>query len=117
MIRLILEVTMELSFCCILNIKFGGIENPSELYAGEWFTFIWSVILYIILLSSPIAIWVFYNSHFDELYEPEFEEVYGAAYDGLYVQRREVLWYPILFTIRRLVFAILCLYLRAYGVI
>jgi hypothetical protein len=111
-IRLIFEATMELSFCVLLNLKFGGLDSPGDLLAGEWFSIGCAIFLGLCVLASPIVIWVFYNRHFDKLHEEEFEETYGAGYDGLFVEKRAVLWFPILFTIRRMIFAVLCLYGR-----
>ena len=56
----------------------------------------------------PIWITYFYCKNFEKLDDAEFEEKYGATYEGLRTDSRAILAYPVIFMMRRfaLVFVI-----------
>jgi len=110
-IRLVLEASLELSFCCIINIKYGNVfRYPETPTAGSVVNFVVAVFFTVVVLVSPLVILIAYNYHFLKLAEPEFEHRYGAAYEGLKHLERSVLIYPALFVARRILFGVLAVY-------
>ena len=66
-----------------------------------------SVLLGTIVITTPITIPWFYLKHFDQLEDEEFEEKWGATYEGLSEKNKWSLVYPVSFVLRRLAFAII----------
>ena len=60
---------------------------------------------------SPFLILGFYNWHFSKLDDEEFEEKWGAPYEGLKKDNRWALIYPVTFVMRRVLFAFLCIFM------
>jgi len=111
-IRLVLEASLELSFCCIMNIKYGNTfrYEEEEPTAGSVFNFFVALLFTVVVLASPLVIFIVYNYHFAKLAEPEFESRYGAVYEGLKHLKRSALIYPVLFVARRILFGVLAVY-------
>ena len=65
----------------------------------------------------PFGIYCFYTSKFKQLADEEFEEKYGAVYEGLLLKKKSMLIFPILFVVRRMVFALICLTLYANPIV
>lgn len=92
---------MELSFCCFLNLYYGAYEGTWAMklnYCVSWF-------FAAALGLSPFLIIGFYNWHFKKLGDEEFEEKWGAPYEGLKKDSRWSLLYPVTFVLRRVAFA------------
>ena len=66
------------------------------------------------LVFMPFWIAIFYNKNFEKLADEEFENTYGAIYEGLDVRNRWSLFNSILFMIRRVILAATCLYFHHY---
>jgi hypothetical protein len=113
-IRLIFEASLELSFCIGLNWKYGVWG------AGNWaddFCSINTMMIAVLLLIMPFGIYCFYTKKFEHLADEEFEEKYGAVYEGLLLKKKSMLIFPILFVVRRMVFALICLTLYANPIV
>jgi len=83
-IRLVLEASLELSFSCIINLKYGNVFTyPETPTFGSIFNFVVAAFFAIAVLLSPVVILIAYNYHFMKLADPGFEERYGSAYEGL----------------------------------
>jgi uncharacterized membrane protein YhdT len=98
---------MELAFCCCLNLYYGGYEGTWAMklnYCVSWF-------FAVALGTCPITIPAFYLYNFHKLADEEFEEKWGAPYEGLRKDSRWSLFYPITFVVRRLAFAYLCVFM------
>lgn len=123
-IRLILEAALELSFACMLGMYFiDRITNPGTALA--FMDYVLTIVVTICLVALPFFIAIFYNIHWkyvsnhdpvteeelDEGVADEFEEKYGAVYDGLKRDSRWVLFHSINFILRRVLFAYTCIYL------
>jgi hypothetical protein len=79
-IRLVLEGSLEMSFCCYINFKYG-VFNRTIL--GSCFNYITTIVLCACLVSLPFFIVIFYSMNFDKLEDEEFTEKFGAVYEGL----------------------------------
>ena len=78
-IRLVLESALEIAFASTLNIKFGNFSDPwgSEINLYMAFLFGGCVLL------LPIFICLFYVRNFDKMKDRQFEERFGAPFEGL----------------------------------
>jgi len=110
-IRLVLEASLELSFSCIINLKYGNVfKYPESPTIGSIFNFVVAIIFSVLVLASPLVILIAYNYHFLKLNVPEFEERYGAVYEGLKHCNRSVLLYPVIFVARRIIFGLVAVF-------
>lgn len=111
-IRLILEAALELSFTCMLNWYFlGNIANPKTTF--EMIDYSITIIVTISLIALPFFIAIFYNVYWAKVEEgdEEFEEKFGAVYDGLKTDSRWILFHSINFMLRRALLSYTCLFL------
>ena len=112
-IRLVFEAALELTYSCILNLNYGGWHDRPW---GAKLNFAFACAFALILLLSPIALSLFYCLNFDRIQTDEtFNETYGAPYDGLLVNRRIVLAYPVVFVSKRMLFAAIAFYINKYA--
>lgn len=79
-----MEAALELGFMCLLQIDF-----MDRLFVAKGFfevmDYLISGLCMICLVSLPVFIVVFYCKNFERLGEEEFEEKWGAIYEGLKV--------------------------------
>ena len=109
-IRLLLEGTMEVSFCTVLTIAY---VNRSSF--GGYFNLIWAYMLFIAIMVLPIFIQFFFQTNFKRMSNPDdtiFDETYGAPYEGLKPDKRWSLFLPFMLCVRRLTFMIVVLKLH-----
>jgi len=98
---------MELSFCVFLNLYYGS-------YAGSWamkLNYCISIFFGACLIGTPIFVITFYNWNWDKLSDEEFEEKWGAPYEGLKKTSRWDLLHPCIFVSRRVIFAYLSIFM------
>jgi len=71
MIRLVFEASLELVFCCVLNITYGNIFDYDEenVGVGSKINFYFSVFIGVLILASPLLILLFYNFNFEKVGE------------------------------------------------
>jgi hypothetical protein len=105
-IRLIFEASLELSFCIGLTWKYGQWNQGN--WADDYCT-INAMVIAVLLAASPFGIYCFYTRKFGQLREEEFEEKYGAVYEGLMLDKKSMLMFPIFFVLRRIAFAAICM--------
>ena len=108
LIRLILEMYMELAISVFINM------SAMEFEAGDFsvlFNNIFCILTLIIIFTMPIFIWSYFACHIDEMEEEEFDDKFGEFYAGLMLdktrgRRYRALFYPFWFVMRRLFFAL-----------
>ena len=101
-IRLLLEGTMEVSFCTVLTINYVNRES-----FGGYFNLVWAYMLLVAIMVLPIFIQFFFQSNFKRMSDPDdtvFDETYGAPYEGLKPDKRWSLFLPFMLCVRRLTF-------------
>ena len=112
-IRLIMETALELSFCCFLNFPYlYRMLNPEGFF--EILDYLMTLFVIVLIVIMPFWIAYFYNKHFKVLGDEEFENKYGAPYEGLYTNKRWSIANSIIFILRRIILAATCLYLGEY---
>jgi len=106
-IRFLIESCLDIYFCATLQYIF--LYN-SETGKGMVWDSPFNVVnnLTFILLSSatlalPLFIIVFYCARFHEWKKEHFEERFGAAIEGLKLNRRSSVAYPVIFIVRRII--------------
>ena len=65
----------------------------------------------IILLSLPFFIVIFYGLNFSKLGDKKFRKKYGVIYNGLRIDRYSSLAFNVIFVLRRMLLAFVCLHL------
>lgn len=101
-IRLVLEASLELAFTCTLSLQYGNFAGGSF---WDKFNYIFAALLTFFLVLLAPFIWCFYGRNVDKLNDEEFEERWGAPYEGLYSFDKYCLLYSIFFVLRRVTFA------------
>lgn len=102
-IRFFLESCLDIAICGNLNLIYIW-QNDIGLKWGTVFEFVNNVafiIMCIAIAIMPIWTLVFYCRNFRKWQEEEFEEKYGAVFEGLRKSNRSSLGYPIIFILRR----------------
>ena len=88
-------------------------DRYGSFYGAPWgaqVNYVMSGVLLVCMVISPFFIIGFYLNNFKRLADSEFVDKWGAPYDGLYVYNKGILGYPVMFVIRRVVFAVLSLF-------
>ena len=102
-IRLFFEASLELVFSCWFNLKYAywwG-DGDTPLSTATVICYTCAVFWFIIVVSLPLIILYFYCSNFHRLEDEYFDDTYGCVYEGLEVESRWVLVYPVVFVLRR----------------
>ena len=102
-IRFIMEGGLDIFLCAALNYIYlmhsaGGLqwENTFDIVNNVALI----ALAFVTLLFPGWAMW-FYCKNFEKWGDEEFEEKYGAAYEGLRTDKRSALGYPMIFMLRR----------------
>ena len=101
-IRFVMEAFLDISISGTINVF--GLLASGEIPFDTTFNIINSVmliVLYPICFIFPFAIVVFYLCHFAKWEDEEFENKYGAVFEGLRKGQRSSLLYPFVFSFRR----------------
>jgi hypothetical protein len=101
-IRLIIEAAMELSFCVFLNLTYTTWDGST---VAMKINYVISCFYGVCLVLIVPFIIIFYSYNFKKLKDEEFEEKWGAPYEGLRVESKWALLFPVSFVVRRGVFA------------
>jgi hypothetical protein len=114
-IRLILEGALEIAFCVYINFKYG--DYKSHVF-GSIFNMLSAGVFGLCLVILPFWIIYFYIfKHFEDLEDEEFEKKYGAVYEGLRRDKKSVLFYPVYFVVRRVLFMVICFVLMQHVIL
>ena len=110
-LRFIIETCLDIAICVILQFYYndlnGGLfSNNKPFYLTNS---IITVILgpAVVIFSCVMA--VFYLRTFERWGDPEFEDRYGAVFEGLRRETKLALLYPAIFIIRRVLFAVVAI--------
>jgi len=102
-IRYLLEGSLDIAICCTLNLykdlSDGGFQWDST------FNIVNNVAQFVLgggVMVFPIFVVVFYCINFARWKDEDFDEKYGAIFEGLRKNSRASLLYPIIFVVRRL---------------
>ena len=102
-IRFIMEGSLDIAICGSLNYIFikkesGGLQWDTSFQVVNNLALI---VLGIAVAAFPIWMMWFYCRNFKNWEDEEFEERYGAAFEGLKKDRRSAMGYPLIFMLRR----------------
>ena len=111
LLRFIIEFCLDIAISIILQLHYadlnGGLFGSSEPFylTNTIFTLILgpAAILFIIVMSF------FYIRQFKNWGDPEFDDKYGAVFEGLRKDTKLSLLYPAIFISRRVLFAIVAI--------
>ena len=112
-IRVFLEAY--LAICMSVMIGLSDMDWQGENYNGSvFYSNIFTILLLLLMLAFPGFILGWYLSQVLQLNEPKFSNVYGEAYDGLWISRKHdkrylAIVYQFWFCMRRLLFAFFCI--------
>lgn len=112
LIRFVLEAALDLSISITLQIYYsdlnGGLFGSSEVF------YVMNSILTILLgpmvIIAAVFLTVFYIKTFHRWNDEDYDERYGAIFDGLRKDTKLALLYPIIFILRRILFSIVAIY-------
>jgi len=118
-IRYVLEAALDLSVSITLQFYYsdlnGGLFGSNEAF------FVLNSILTILLgpavIIAAISSGVFYIKTFDRWNDEDYNEKYGAIFDGLRKDTKAALLYPLIFVLRRILFSIVAIYTVDYLII
>jgi len=111
LLRFIIETCLDIAISIILQLHYadlnGGLFGSSESFylTNTIFTLILgpAAALFMIVMS------VFYVRQFKNWGDPEFDDKYGAVFEGLRKETKLSLLYPAIFILRRVLFAIVAI--------
>ena len=114
-IRYFMEACLEISICIMLQFHYSDRYGDPILQFDTWFHIVNSVTF--IIFGAAIGLFlpfiaIFYVKKFNQWEDETFEVRYGAVFEGLRKDRMSAIGYPILFILRRILFAlvtILCI--------
>ena len=111
-IRLFIEMSMLLAFCCLLTIKYADVSGLMG-----WMNIISAWFFLVVLLLMPFFIFFFYLKNFDRMNSDDeetaedFEEKFGAPMEGLKKDMKASIFFSIWFILRRVLFVGIVLFL------
>ena len=111
-IRLFIEMSMLLAFCCLLTMKYAELIG----FMG-WLNVISAWLFMGAVVVMPFFVLFFYLKNFermnseDEEIVEEFEDKFGAPMEGLKKELKASIFYSIWFIVRRVLFVLIVLYL------
>ena len=119
LIRYVLEAALDLSISITLQIYYsdlnGGLFSSNEVF------FVTNSILTILLgpavIIAAVSLGVFYIKTFNRWNDEDYDEKYGAIFDGLRKDTKAALLYPLIFILRRMLFSIVAIYTLDYLII
>jgi len=106
LIRLFIEGYLELSICAFVNFKTLNFE-----YGGNAIASVFSISLIIGVMLFPSVTTVFLIKEMHSLEELDFKKKYGSLYDGLKTNCKGGVLYYCVFSLRRLLFAWMSVFL------
>jgi len=105
-LRLFLEGYLELCISAFINFKYLTLDKPGDRFAASCTL----ILIFIGILLPPFLVLFLLYNH-DLLEDPQFKQRYGALYEGIDTTRTTALFYYSAFALRRLLFALTCVYL------
>jgi hypothetical protein len=101
---------MDLTYTCILNIRFGvwhGGPFPAKFNIALAYLFSFLVLMWPLF----VFVWIFWWNR-AILSTEKFQDKYGSAIEGLDISRTSSLYFPVLFMVKRIAFAVIALYIN-----
>lgn len=112
LIRFVLEAALDLSISITLQIYYsdlnGGLFGSSEVFYVT--NSILTILLGPMVIIAAVFLTVFYIKTFHRWNDEDYDERYGAIFDGLRKDTKLALLYPIIFILRRILFSIVAIY-------
>jgi len=102
---------VEFSFACVMN--FYVIDWASS---GIYMSNTYMLLHALTLLAYPVWLYFFLSKNYHKLGDKEFAEKYGNAYGKIRHDSPSAIWHPILYVLRRLMLALICVCLIHYPV-
>lgn len=99
-IRFWMEAYLEMAVCSLLRMKNLNLNSPSASFHS-----VFSIAICVVLVSFFIFAIVFMVKNYEQLGTPECKQKYGALYLGLNTKKRSAVIVPIMFLLRRLLYA------------
>ena len=115
LVRYILEACLDIALCIGLQLYYFG-ENIGNTKVFDFTNFFFTVntimtmVLGILIVIFLPVVGVFYIRRFRQWESEEFENKFGALFEGIRKDRKSALGYPFIFILRRLAFALVCLF-------
>jgi len=105
---------VELSFACLMNCYTLEWQGGSSVY-GMYINNIYMFVSCLIVVGYPIWLYFFLKEHYFEFHLPYFANKYENAYGDIKLyDERDAIWIPILYLLRRLALAAICVCLLNY---
>ena len=110
-IRYLMEACLDIAICFGIEYRYG-LDGQVDLESSTLFYTV-NTIVKVLLVSAvvifPVLAIVLYLRKFDKWQDEAFEERYGATLEGLRKDKKGSIFYPFLFMIRRLLFAVVAI--------
>jgi hypothetical protein len=111
-IKFTFETQIELLICGYL-----ASYSPHTAHWGDVVSLTYAGIgLTLALVFFPVMICCIRNKRFQVLQEPRFASHFGELYDGMRTKNRVAASYLSIFTLRRVIFVLICFYLQQSGI-
>ena len=114
LLRYILEAFLDLSISIFLQIYYsdlnGGLFSSDEAFLV--LNSAMTVILGPLAIAAIIGYGIFYLCTFSRWEDEQFDNRYGAVFEGLRKDTRLSLLYPLIFLLRRLLFSIVAIFTK-----
>jgi hypothetical protein len=112
-LRLILEATLDFSIAALINIETIldlQRDGKDDWWQPElpffWLNYLTVLFAVVVILIGPIFVLFYYTCRYHKWQLKSFENRFGAVLDGLRKNNRVIIFYPVFFMIRRIVFAV-----------
>ena len=76
-----------------------------------WINFVSLIVMLVVLILTPLFMISFYPNYFNNWEDETFEIKWGAIFEGIRKDRLTSLFYPVYFILRRIIFAVMAVYL------
>lgn len=110
-IRFLMEAFLDISIGGTLNLMLAF--RNGDMPWSSLFHVINSITLIVLFSAAavfPVFICVFYCRSFARWNDPDFDQKYGAVFEGLRKDRRSSLLYPLIFSVRRILLTLLAFF-------
>ena len=109
-LRFFLEAFLELSIACLLRVKSIRVETTDDIILTAF-----AAILVGMLSAFMVASPFYLTKHHKKIKTDEFVDRFGALTLGLQYRDIAAMYYPFMFMLRRLIFAMVFVYLSRYN--
>jgi hypothetical protein len=102
---------MELSFCVLLNLTYSTWEGSTVAMKINYGISCFFGVCLVLIVPFILG---FYSYNFKRLKDEDFEEKWGAPYEGLKTDSKWSLLFPVTFVVRRAVFAYFAIFMPSF---